>query len=330
VTIHLPQAVRACLVERILDMLRVAANPPEDPWVGPPCSKVFLRQRQDVSVPSLRFLEGPKEGTDEALQEFERDAEREILSWKSRFDLARVVSAWEVAAGNVRELDPSELESIRRGDLYGAFYENAIVDFWTEVLAGRVHVDWNFGPSRRWEETCRILRRDGGVALDEPVIRWESYRTTTSRPPFGDPLDPARTATARSVRDHLLDCIRAMMREVARHGGNPEVGPPCSKFYLRERRDGSGSPTSDTLAVLEIAEGEVRELDVRDHPKVDHGTVRDGFYENAIVDFWTEPEARLLHVDWRFGPTNGLGHTLEVTRRDGGVILKETAVRWQS
>ena len=322
--------VRACLVERILDMLRVAANPPDDPWVGPPCSKVFLRQHQDVSVPSLRLLEGPREGTDEGLQEFERDAEREILSWKARFDLARVVSVWELAAGIVRELDPSEFESIRRGDLYGAFYEHAIVDFWTEVLASRVHVDWNFGPSRRWRETCRLLRGDDGLALDEPVIRWESYRTTASRKPLDDAFDPSWTATARSLRDHLIDCIRAMMREVARHGGNPEVGPPCSKFYLRERRDGSGSPTSGALAVLEIAEGEVRELDASDHPKVDHGAVRDGFYENAIVDFWTEPDVRLVHVDWRFGPTNGLGHTLDVTRRDGGVILKETGIRWES
>ena len=99
---------------------------------------------------------------------------KKMAQRKIRFDLARVVSIWEVASGEIRELDIDEHRDVRCGALRVELYENAIVDFWTEAAAGLVHVDWVFGPSYGLGQTSRIRHRNGTVSLEEIGVRWES------------------------------------------------------------------------------------------------------------------------------------------------------------
>jgi hypothetical protein len=166
--------IRAFLLDRIVAMMREASVRAEDPTIGPPCARFYLRQRQDVSLPPLALLHGPNDGMDMGLAEYEQAAEIEILRHKARFDVAKVVSVWEVSIEQSRELDPGEHERARHGSIRVELYEHAIVDFWTEASAGVVHVDWVFGPSHGIGQTSRIQHRNGGVVLEEIGIRWRS------------------------------------------------------------------------------------------------------------------------------------------------------------
>lgn len=166
--------VRAYLVARILAMMHEAARQEEDPTLGPPCARFYVRQHQDVSLPSPDVVGVPASASDVALAEYGRDFDAEMAQRKIRFDLARVVSIWEVASGEIRELDADEHRDVRCGALRVELYENAIVDFWTEAAAGLVHVDWVFGPSYGLGQTSRIRHRNGTVSLEEIGVRWES------------------------------------------------------------------------------------------------------------------------------------------------------------
>jgi hypothetical protein len=170
----LARDIRNYLVARILTMMREAAAQEEDPTLGPPCSRFYVRQHQDVSLPSPDILGVPTNPSDVALEEYGRAFDAEMAQRKVRFDLARIVSIWEVSSGEARELDADEHPEVRCGALRVELYENAIVDFWTEAAAGLVHVDWVFGPSYGLGQTSRIRHRNGTVSLEEIGVRWES------------------------------------------------------------------------------------------------------------------------------------------------------------
>ena len=161
----LAHEVREFLVDRILAMMREAAQREDDPTLGPPCSRFYLRQRQDVSLPPQFLLDRPKDGQDIGLAEFERAAEAEIIQRKARFDVARVIEVWEIVPGDAHELPAEEYANAGNGSLRAELYENAIVDFWTEAAVGLVHIDWMFGPKHGLGQTSRVHHRNGSVEL---------------------------------------------------------------------------------------------------------------------------------------------------------------------
>ena len=166
--------VRNYLLDRILAMMREASAEDGVPSVGPPCSKFYLRQHENVVLPPFHPIPEPEDPTSPEYAEFLRTAVTALSRRDARFEEAAVVSAWEIFDGAVRELDPASPEAVDHGAIRGELFENAIVDFWIEPANGHVHTDWVFGPKYGLGQTSRVQHRNGGVGLEEIAVRWEA------------------------------------------------------------------------------------------------------------------------------------------------------------
>ena len=147
------------------------------------------------------------------------------------------------------------------------------------------------------------------------------------------------------------------------------LGPPCAKFFLRQHEDVSisktdqaaedprrhsraGTDDSQSLleslltgpearlnaclsgakvrSVWEITEEGLREVDPTNWSAVSPGAVREALYENAVVDFWVDPEAGKAYIHWFFGPLYARGFTSRIVQTSAGIALHDEELRWES
>jgi hypothetical protein len=147
--------------------------------------------------------------------------------------------------------------------------------------------------------------------------------------------------------------------------GANTLGPPCARFFLRQYKEvrtrkilqkskkrRTSPPGCDSelklllagitsgpeaqvsgervVGVWEITADRIHKLDHDQWDKVTEGAVRGALYENAIVDFWVDPEAEMVYSNWTYGPLYERGYTSKIVHAGDGIVLQEYELHWMS
>ena len=76
------------------------------------------------------------------------------------------------------------------------------------------------------------------------------------------------------------------------------------------------------VAAWEISGGTVREMDPSEFDAITPGETRARRCENTIVDFWIDPAADVVHIEWKDEPDISTGRNARIVRRKGRLFLK--------
>ena len=161
--------VREIMIERVLARMRedvALASSYED--LGPPPVRYYLREHGVVLVPPTAESRRVDlfRATSKEIETAMAAARASVDRWLTILNGASLESIWEIAAGTVREVAPWDWGAVRSGAVRSAYFENAIVDFWIDVVRGEVTAQWELGPRRHGYQLLALARTNGRTCLD--------------------------------------------------------------------------------------------------------------------------------------------------------------------